>query len=254
MQMPSVRNLSLRTIVLGVAALVVTASLLQTLAQNRDDGATSSPQAQQASSSSTPDPAPGPTFAVDVGQLDSPTTAPGCLTPGFASDPARVDVLYGVLQRRPGGSSPVYVVRNENGAVRLCDQFGADRSSQDPLPTVSDERPIAFLSNGRSSWQCDGERLRRLHTTSWLLVSPEISTLQQRFYVDGRPGPWFTTRAQSGLAHLQAWLNGPEPAGTKYAVQYRALDASGHEVSQSVLPTQRQAMPGCAGDGSAQVG
>ena len=250
MQMPSRRRLSLRTIVLGVAALVVTASVLQALSEARNDSPTPTPQTQQASSEPTPE----PTYQVDVGQLSAPAEAAGCLPPGFATDPGEVDVLYGVLQRSPAGNRPVYVVRNARGAVRLCDQFGADRPSQDPLPTVSDERPIAFLSNGRSSWQCDGETLQRLHTTSWLLTSPEIATLQQRFYVNDRPGPWFTTRTQSGLAHLQAWLAGPGPAGTEYDVQYRALDADGREVPQGVLPTQRQALPGCAGGGSPQIG
>ena len=54
--------------------------------------------------------------------------------------------------------------------------------------------------------------------------------------------------------HLQSWLQGPEPAGTSYGVQYRVLDQTGSVLDQPTLPTGRQSLPGCAGNGSSEVG
>src|SRR3954451_24531946 len=162
-----------------------------------------------------------PTTLLDLGQVSSSEKVATCLSPSFAADPSQVQVLYGVQQRAVSGSSPVFVLRNRSGALRLCDEFGGEPPSQSPLPSLSDTRPVAFLSNGRSTWRCDGQALRRLQMTSWLLVSPDVRTVQQRYWVDGTPGPWFTTRAQSGFAHLQSWLTGRHRAGAKYATQYR---------------------------------
>ena len=52
-----------------------------------------------------------------------------CLTPGFATRPAQVSVLNGVLrQKLPRGSVAVLILRNRAGTVRLCDQFGVTTS------------------------------------------------------------------------------------------------------------------------------
>ncbi len=97
------------------------------------------------------------------------------------------------------------------------------------MPTVSRGNPVRHLSTGRSVWRCDGATrvLDGFRMTSWLVVSPDVRTIRQRYWVDDVPGPWFTTRAQNGFAHLQTWLRGPEPAGTSYSVEYRVLDAQG---------------------------
>ena len=179
-----------------------------------------------------------------------------CLTAGFAADASQVDVLYGVRQLRLGGSNPVLVLRNAAGDVRLCDRFGPDSPSQSPLPAASPTQPVTFLSSGRSSWTCAGtsQVLDRFEQSTWLVVSPTVATVQQRFWVDGVAGPWFETAAQSGYAHLQSWLEGPEPAATRYAEQFRVLDADGVDVPQDALPTRPSALAGCSAGGSAQIG
>ena len=74
----------------------------------------------------------------------------------------------------------------------------------------------------------------------------------KRFWVAGVPGPWFETRAHGGYAHLQTWLQGPEPRST-YAQQFQVLDADGTAVPQTALPTGKQPLPGCQG-GSVEIG
>src|SRR3954451_21637482 len=204
-------------VVLAVVALVLGASVVQAMIGIPAQEAGSGHGADQPAAAHRAD----PTTLLDLGQVSSSEQVATCLSPSFAADPSQVQVLYGVQQRAVSGSSPVFVLRNRSGALRLCDEFGGEPPSQSPLPSLSDTRPVAFLSNGRSTWRCDGQALRRLQMTSWLLVSPDVRTVQQRYWVDGTPGPWFTTRAQSGFAHLQSWLTGRHRAGAKYATQYR---------------------------------
>ena len=242
------RALPVVAAIAAVAALILGASLLQGLVTARQ-GVVTSPIGR-------PTPVAGRTTDLDLGQVSSEEQVAACLTPDFASDPSRVDLLYGVQQRRPTGSSPVFVLRNRSGDLRLCDEFGADGPAQLPLPVISDQKPVAFLTTGRRSWKCAGtsQVLDRFRMTTWLLVSPDVRTVQQRYWVDGRPGPWFTTQAQNGYVHLQSWLQGPEPAGTSYGVQYRVLDQTGSVLDQPTLPTGRQPLPGCAGNGSSELG
>jgi hypothetical protein len=232
--------------VLAVVSLVLGVSVVQAIVgvPSHTPG-----QTQQAAVHPLPD----RTTELDLGQVSSAEQVAKCLDSSFARGPSAVRILYGVQQRAAKGSSPVFVLRSRTGALRLCDAFGAEPPSQSPLPALSDTRPVAFLSNGRSTWDCTGKVLDRVQMTSWVLVSPHVSTVQQRYWVNGSPGPWFTTRAQSGFAHLQSWLLGPHPAGARYATQYRLLDASGKVVPQATLPTGRQPLPGCAG-GSGQIG
>lgn len=230
-----------------VGALVVGAASLKSL---------TGPAEQPASPPVAAGPSADPTVVdLDLGPT-SEADVTSCLTPGFAADAAEVDVLYGVEQRRLGGSSPVLVLRNAAGDVRLCDQFGGDSPSQAPLATASPAHPVAFLSNGRSSWSCAGTTkvLNRFEQSTWLAVAPEVSTVQQRYLVGGVPGAWFTSRAQDGYVHLQSWLEGPEPASTRFAEQFRVLDASGDDVPQTALPTRQSLLPGCSKGGSAQIG
>ena len=84
------------------------------------------------------------------------------------------------------------------------------------------------------------------------MVSPDVATVRERFWVAGVPGPWFETRAHGGYAHLQTWLQGPEPRST-YAQQFQVLDADGTAVPQTALPTGKQPLPGCQG-GSVEIG
>lgn len=236
-----------------VAALVLGAGALKSLStQNDGTGGTDGTIAAAPPVVPTDDPS---RTDLDLGSTSADDVT-ACLTPSFATDADSVDVLYGVRQQRLGGSSSVLVLRNAAGDIRLCDQFGGDAPSQAPLPTATSSRPVAFLSNGRSSWTCAGTTrvLQKFEQSTWLVVAPEVATVQQRYWVGGVAGPWFETRAQGGYAHLQTWLEGPEPAATTYTTQFRVLDAAGDKVDQDALPTDPGALTGCPGGGSAQIG
>jgi hypothetical protein len=175
-----------------------------------------------------------------------------CGSGGFAGAGA-VEVLYGVRQRSADGDVPVLVLRNDAGDLRLCDVAGPDSPAQLPLPETSAAQQVVFLSNGRKSWECDGTTVQRYSATTWLAVGPEVSTVQERFWTGGKAGPWFTTSAQGGYAHLQTWLDGPLDKGTELAVQTQALDADGRPVARSALAPGPQPLAGCTG-GEVQIG
>jgi hypothetical protein len=193
---------------------------------------------------------------LDQGAVSDADVA-ACLSPDFAADATDVDLLYGEVQSTPSGQTPVLVLRNTSGELRLCDAFGGDSPAVAPLPTPTTTEPVTFLSTGRSSWQCSGpakKALQGYQSTTWLAVSSAVHTVEQRFFVDGTPGPWFSTQARGGYAHLHTWIDGPQPAGTTYAAQWRVLDGDGQVVQQTALPTAKTALPGCTGGGSAEIG
>ena len=213
-------------------------------------------------SATSPSPSPSPTrsanpptLVLDLGETVGTKAVRSCLSPGFAKDPAAVRVLYGVRQRTAGGSSPVMVLRNRRGDVRLCDQFGGDYSSQAPLPAASPRYPVVPLSTGRTQWDCsDDLTLRGLVQTTWLSVTPAVEEVRSRYVVDGVAGPWFSAEPHGGFVHIQAWLHGPVADGVRLGVERQVLDGSGRSVRQTALPTGVQAMPGCPTSGSPEIG
>jgi hypothetical protein len=234
--------------VVGVAALVAALILgtdsLKALSGNDGTGPNVAAGASTTAS---------PTGVIDLDQ--GPTDGDdlsACLARGFTPQGTDPEVLYGVRQLRLAGTSAVLVLRNAEGDVRLCDRSGADTPAQAPLPTPTAEEPVGFLSNGHATWTCDGTRLRRFEQSTWLVVSSDVATVRERFWVAGVPGPWFETRAHGGFAHLQTWLQGPEPRST-YAQQFQVLAADGTAVPQTALPTRAQPLPGCRG-GSVEIG
>ncbi len=192
--------------------------------------------------------------ADDVVLDRGPTTdLTGCVDDRFATDPATVEVLYGVRQATPTGEARVLVVRNAVGRVRLCDMLGTDAPSVVPGTLPTTDRPVEQLSNGRRAWDCRGGAVHRLRTSQWLSVLGSVAVVRTRFVVGGRPQPWFVTRPADGIAHLQAWLDGPLRGHQRLAVQEQVLDAAGRPVRQTAVPTGRQPLTGCA-DGSAMIG
>jgi hypothetical protein len=188
---------------------------------------------------------------VDHGPTSDPDAVAACAGDGFVDDPAEAEVLYDVVQRGPAGTSPVLVLRNAAGDLRLCDIAGADRAAVLPVPAEGE--PVGFLSSGSQAWDCDGRVLSGFRSTTWLLVGDQVIQAQQRFVVDGTPGPWFSTRAVGGIVHLQTWL-GPQTQDVEIVAEQQVLDAAGEVVRQDTWPaTQRLA--GCPmGDGSGDDG
>jgi hypothetical protein len=231
-------------VVVLVAALVLGAGSLKALSGS--DGESPKVTADLSTTAS-----PAEVTDLDLGPTDAHDLA-ACSTPDFAPEGTDPEVLYGVRQLRLDGNNAVLVLRNAEGDVRLCDRFGTDTPAQAPLPTPTSEEPVAFVSNGRAAWTCDGTRLRRFEQSTWLVVSPDVASVRERFWVTGVPGPWFETRARGGYAHLQTWLQGPEPRST-YAQQFQVLDAQGNAVPQTALPTDKQPLSGCRG-GSVEIG
>jgi hypothetical protein len=240
--------------VVAVVAVVLGFSVLRTLSDDRSAGDTGGDVAAAGATGSPVRQDVSDEVDLDQGAVD-PADVDACLVPDFASSAADVDVLYGQRQSTEGGVAPVLVLRNAAGDLRLCDAEGGDAPAEAPLPAPTPAEPVVFLSNGHSRWSCtDGKVLQGYRDTTWLAVAPEVATVQQRYWVDGVPGPWFTTSARDGYAHLQSWLTGPEPSGTRYAVEYRVRDADGGTVAQSALPTGKDRLPGCSGDGDAEIG
>ncbi|MGN6577669.1 MAG: hypothetical protein ACTHKG_18510 [Nocardioides sp.] len=197
-------------------------------------------------------PAPEPVLDLDAGELSDAEALAACSTEAFAAG-RDVTVLYAVRQRTEAGHAPVVLLRNADGELRLCDATGPDAPAVLPVPEASDRSPVAFLGNGRAAWDCSGTTVDGYTATLWLAVGPQVDRVQQRYVVDGRPGPWFSTAARDGVAHLQTWLSGPLAQGAALAVQQRVLDEAGAPVAQDTLPTRRQPLAGCR-DGDVQIG
>ena len=186
------------------------------------------------------------TVRLDLGPV-GPDAVEGCLRPGFAASPDAVEALYAVQQRTRAGSVPVLVLRNEDGDLLLCDEYGTDSPAVSPLPVPTPARPVVFLGNGRQEWDCTpGPALRALSTTDWLAVSSDVRRVKVRIAVDGVPGPWHVAKARNGYVHLAAWLEGPLPRRTRLTVDHRVIGAHGRPVTQDALP-DRQRLAGCGG-------
>ncbi len=226
---------------LGVAVAVVGVSAL------RDSG----------SGTATAGPAAEPTvlgdelLVLDRGVVSDVDAVRSCATKAFAG-PRPVEVMYGVRQLDADSEAPVVVLRNAAGELRLCDAAGPDSPAQAPVPSASEAEPVVFLG-ARAAWDCTRARLDRYSAATWLAVDDQVATVRQRLWVDGEPGPWFTTEAVNGFAHVAAWEDGPLPKGTELAAQYDVLDADGGAVAQDALPVDPEPVGWCE-DGDVQIG
>lgn len=230
---------------LGVAVAVVGVSALRDSGDSGDSAATTA----------GPDAAPTvlgeDLLVLDRGTLSDVDAVRSCATKEFAG-PRPVEVLYGVRQLAADSEGPVVALRNAAGELRLCDAGGPDSPSQAPVPSASDAEPVVFLNAG-AAWDCTRARLDRYTAATWLAVDDQVTTVRQRLWVDGEPGPWFTTEAVNGFAHVAAWEDGPLPEGTDLAAQYEVLDAQGGAVAQDALPVDPAAVGWCE-DGDVQIG
>lgn len=227
-----------------VAALTV-AAVVVGIAAIRLPGTSSVSSASSPSVTASADP-DASYIDLDHGPAD-PAAVEACAAGGFTGDPADVEVLYDMVQKSPQSTTPVLILRSPDGDLRLCDLAGGGVPAVLPVPSADPAEPVHFLSNGSAAWDCDGPVLGSYRATTWLAVDEQVDLVQQRFVVDGSPGPWFSTRAVGGYAHLQTWL-GPQPEGVEIVAEHRVLDDAGDPVKQSILP-ERQPLPGCAETG-----
>jgi hypothetical protein len=193
------------------------------------------------------------TVELDLG-LPTLESLRSCLSPGFATTRIDVTVLYAMQQQTRDGEAPALLLRNRAGDVRMCDIDGIDSPGEAPVPLPDAGQPVTFVGTGRSTWTCDDELTSRFLATQWLAVASEVADVRVRYHVDGTPGPWFVTKRAGGYVHLQAWIDGPDPADTRYAVEYRVLDTDGNAVPQDVLPTRPTSITGCPAGSTTMIG
>lgn len=231
----------LRTLVRTAAGAVGGVLAVAALAGVTLTGATA------AAATTSPVAAPVVDVALDQGDLGKFLALRHCATSAFAADPDAVRVLYGRRQlQSPTAASRVFVLRNGDGKVLLCDMFGRDRPAILPLPTTSAERPAVFFTNGQRRWSCDGATLRSFRMTTWLKVERPVASARVRYVRDGVAGPWFTSARQSRFVHLQSWLR-DAAATEQLQVELQVLDGAGDPIAVRGLPRGPRPLDGCGG-------
>lgn len=225
-------------VAVAVACLLI---LVSWIASNAGDDPP--PPADRSSLASTPG---DDLRELDVSSDVKPRDIEGCLTTEFAKNAKDVEVLYSRIQQSQHGEVPVLVLRNSVGELRLCDSFGGTAPSVAPVRLADDETPVTLLSNGRQSWDCDGTRLAGFAISHWLSVGEVVDRVELRFVIDSAFGPWYTTEADEGFAHVHGWLE-MQNNGAAVAVQIRVLSADGEVVPQQTVSLEPQGIPGCNG-------
>lgn len=76
-------------------------------------------------------------------------------------------------------------------------------------------------------------------TPLWVKVPTVVDRVRQRLLVDGKPGPWFSSRVVDGLSFTQGWIDAPLSRSSKYELEVQFLDESGQpvEIPGSTGPT-----------------
>lgn len=185
-----------------------------------------------------------PVVAIDQPGQVTTAQAIACLQNGTT--------LYSSVQQTATGATAVVIRRGEDGELRLCDSSGQDSPSVAAVELADAADPVRLLSNGRQSWECEGDRLTSFQISHWLSVAAPVDRVQLRFLVDRVAGPWFSARAIDGFVHAHAWL-GEQGSGAVVQVQTRVLDAGGATVAQDALPAGPQPVTGCQG-GDVEIG
>lgn len=192
-------------------------------------------------------PAPDSVTPLDVDGQVSDDQIRRCLTRGFAPSLAEVEVLYSTIQKTETGTSPVLILRNPDGDLRLCDANGGDYPSQLPIEYADAANPIRHLTNGRMGWNCEGTAIEAFTVTRWFSVAPVVDRVELRFVVDGAAGPWFSAKAEDGFVHVHGWLN-QQQAEAAVHLQVRVLDAEDQNVTQAEIATAPQPVMACDGN------
>jgi hypothetical protein len=190
------------------------------------------------------------TTALDVRALGRAAALEGCATRKFVDGrPRGLKVRYGMLQRTITGTRGSFVLRNHAGAWRFCDMFGADGPSRMPLPKPTAERVAVHLTNPDWAPVCkDGVRTG-MRTNAFLRVTDVVRSARTRFWVDGEAQPWFASKRQGRIVHLQSWQQGL-PAGAKLMIQTQLRDRDGKVLAIKGLPSRPRPMT----NGCVQIG
>jgi hypothetical protein len=191
-------------------------------------------------------PTPEVVTALDVDGEVTDDQIRSCLTRGFAPSLADVEVLYSTIQKSETGTSPVLILRNADGDLRLCDANGGDYPSQLPITYADATTPIRHLTNGRMGWNCEGTTIESFTVTRWFSVAPVVDRVELRFVVDGDAGAWFSAKAEDGFVHVHGWLN-QQQAEAAVHLQVRVLDAEDNNVPQAEIATAPQPVMACDG-------
>jgi hypothetical protein len=178
---------------------------------------------------------------LDVEPLQHDTAATLCGPDGFGD----AQVLFAQRQVSPIGPAPAILVENDRGDWWACDRYGGSAPATLPVPLATSNDAAVPFTTGWRSWDCEGTVLHRLQIGEWFSTAPEVATLRTRFVVDGAPGPWFSTSAYDGFAHLQAWLEGDLPAGTRIVLEHGFSDADGLEV-ETGMSQSGEPLPDCS--------
>ena len=234
------RHLGRREAIVAVAVACLV--LLVSWVASRSVAQRDTPAADLAAS-----PTPDTVTALDVDGEVTDDQIRGCLTRGFAPSLADVEVLYSTIQKTETGTSPVMVLRNSEGDLRLCDANGGDYPSQLPIEYADAAHPIRHLTNGRMGWDCNGSQLNAFNVTRWFSVAPGVDRVELRFVVDAAAGPWFSAKAEDGFVHVHGWLN-QQQADAAVHLQVRVLDAEGGNVPQAEIATAPQPVMSCDGN------
>lgn len=173
---------------------------------------------------------------LDLGPLGKSAALDSCATQGFVDGkPGQLSVRYGMLQRTRVGSRGSFVLRNHAGRLLFCDMFGRQTPAVRPIPTSSPQRPAVIVTNSIQEWPCTKSVLFR--TNLWLKVQDPVRSARMRYWVNGEPGPWFTSRRQGRFVHLQSWL-APAPRGAVLKMQTQVRNGAGRVMDVKGLPSR----------------
>ncbi|HET6741910.1 MAG TPA: hypothetical protein VFH76_23360, partial [Kribbella sp.] len=67
---------------------------------------------------------------------------------------------------------------------------------------------------------------------AWMIyhASPTVATVEARYVLKGKPGPWTKGVVDSGFAYTEVQANGKFTVGQRLKTEVRAFDAQGHQL------------------------
>ena len=124
------------------------------------------------------------------------------------------------------------------GTMKASGPITGPAATEPPRPPDG-EHPVTRLEDlGMFGWTMDADRpdatARDLHAEHLYLTTTDVSRVEVRMTVEGRPGPWFSAPVHEGFAFVPAVTTGPhsttEDVDEVTTIEDRALDANGAEL------------------------